>query len=240
MLINGDQIDAFSVIIHDGQGVRVGPADGGEAAELIPRQQFEVAIQAAIGNRIIARETDQGDAQERHGEVLRRRHHAQAQAPREAEGGKKRMKQVGTVEIPQEAFLAVLQVGDLNRLDNVVIENVAVSDSNGTASFAFGTGSGTGRLSADGAIEVRTVRLDDYCDEHDVAPGVMKIDVEGAELDVLRGADRIIGAHHPIIFLSTHGEEVHAGCLEWLRERSYDLRSIDGETLESAREVLCT
>jgi FkbM family methyltransferase len=128
----------------------------------------------------------------------------------------------------------------LNRLDNVVIENVAVSDSNGTASFAFGTGSGTGRLSADGAIEVRTVRLDDYCDEHDVAPGVMKIDVEGAELDVLRGADRIIGAHHPIIFLSTHGEEVHAGCLEWLRERSYDLRSIDGETLESAREVLCT
>ena len=72
---------------------------------------FDVAIQAAIGGHIIARERE-GAAQERACQVLRRRRHAQAQAAGEAEGGKKRMKQVGAVEIPQEAFLAVLQRGE--------------------------------------------------------------------------------------------------------------------------------
>ena len=80
--------------------------------KLIPRQMFDVAVQASIGAQIIAREIDQGDAQERARQVLRRRHHPQEEAPRKAEGGKKRMKAVGSVEIPQEAFLAILQVGD--------------------------------------------------------------------------------------------------------------------------------
>lgn len=128
----------------------------------------------------------------------------------------------------------------LNRLGNAGIENVAVSDSNGTASFAFGTGSGTGRLAADGTLEVRTVRLDDYCSEHDIRPDFVKIDVEGAELSVLRGAGHMIGEHRPVIFLSTHGHRVHMDCLGWLRERGYTLRPVAGTDLESASEVLCT
>lgn len=128
----------------------------------------------------------------------------------------------------------------LNRLNNVTVENVAVADTNGTASFAFGTGSGTGRLQSGGDLEVRTIRLDDFCRERGVQPGFIKIDVEGAELDVLRGAAETVAAHHPVIFLSTHGPRIHADCLAWLRERQYALAPVSGSDLGSASEVLCT
>ena len=71
---------------------------------------FQIAIQAAIGGKIIARETVKALAQERHRQVLRRRHHPQAQALEKQKEGKKRMRQVGQVEIPQEAFLAALKM----------------------------------------------------------------------------------------------------------------------------------
>jgi FkbM family methyltransferase len=128
----------------------------------------------------------------------------------------------------------------LNGLTNVMVENAAVSNSNGTASFDFGTGSGTGRLAEHGVLDVRTVRLDEFCRERKVEPGFLKIDVEGAELEVLRGADEIIRSHHPVIFLSTHGAEVHSECLAWLSERSYTVRPIAGDDVQSASEVLCT
>jgi FkbM family methyltransferase len=128
----------------------------------------------------------------------------------------------------------------LNELTNVTMENAAVSNSNGTASFAFGTGSGTGRLAEHGVLDVRTVRLDDFCRERKVEPDFLKIDVEGAELDVLRGADEVIRSHHPVIFLSTHGEDVHGECLVWLGDRGYTLLPVAGTDLDSATEILCT
>ena len=128
----------------------------------------------------------------------------------------------------------------VNGLTNVTIENAAVSDREGTAAFAFGSGSGTGRLDEAGAIQVRTLRLDDFCRERDVRPGIVKVDVEGAELSVLRGAEMTISEHHPVIFLSTHGASVHADCLAWLRERDYTLAPVDSADLTSATEVLCT
>ena len=127
----------------------------------------------------------------------------------------------------------------VNRRDNVSIENAAVSDRNGTAAFAFGTGSGTGHLDTKGSLEVRTVRLDDFCREHGVQPGFLKIDVEGAEQAVLRGAEETLAAR-PVIFLSTHGPQIHAACLAWLRERGYSLRPVDADDLADASEVLCT
>ena len=127
----------------------------------------------------------------------------------------------------------------VNRRENVHIENAAVSDRSGTASFAFGTGSGTGHLDTHGSLEVRTVRLDDFCREHGVQPGFLKIDVEGAELDVLRGAEETVAAR-PVIFLSTHGAQVHAACLAWLRERGYGMQPVDAADLDAASEVLCT
>jgi len=127
---------------------------------------------------------------------------------------------------------------ELNRVWNVEVVEVAVSDSSGTATFDTTSGSCTGRLETGGDLAVDTTTIDEFVGANHVRPSLIKIDVEGSEALVLRGAARTLRELRPQILLATHSADIKRECLDILAGHDYDVREIADGGVVHADELV--
>jgi FkbM family methyltransferase len=141
---------------------------------------------------------------------------------------------------PLAANAAILQRHlEMNRIRNCTVLQMAVTASDGVAHFDPSTSGDLAHLSETSTETVKTVALDSLFVAGQIrAPRVMKIDIEGAELEALKGSVALIELHRPVILLATHGAEIHAGCAKFLRDRGYVLESLTAEPMEISAEIL--
>lgn len=127
----------------------------------------------------------------------------------------------------------------LNRVANVQVLGIAVSDKNGCANFETEESGFMGHLSGEGGIAVPTATLDSLVDDSAVLPpDYVKMDIEGAELMALRGANQTFHRFRPVLFLATHGREVEAECRRLLELWGYDCRNIAAESTSDLGEIV--
>ena len=127
----------------------------------------------------------------------------------------------------------------INRIQNVVATRAAAASGSGLRSFALASDYAMGHLVEQGDFQVRTLTLDGYLkDTGSPAPAVIKIDVEGAEAEVLRGGHQLLLNHHPTIFLATHGRAAHDECCRLLESAGYSLNSLDGQAVHLTDEIV--
>jgi FkbM family methyltransferase len=127
----------------------------------------------------------------------------------------------------------------LNHLSNVTVVKSAVSSVPGERYFDPAPGPSMGHLAEAGSLKVRCATLDDFVfKEANPAPHVIKIDVEGAEADVLAGASEVLRRNRPLIFLATHGEAVQRECRNILNGHGFIVKSVDGQPMDRADELI--
>lgn len=132
----------------------------------------------------------------------------------------------------------------LNRIKNVTLVEAAVSDCSGETFFEQETTGFMGHLSTTGgknAVRVATISLDELLEQDRIpVPHYLKIDVEGAEVILLRGAKKLLAAHKPTIFLATHGKQVHRECCDLLISAGYELKSVNDQSPFETDEIIAT
>jgi FkbM family methyltransferase len=130
---------------------------------------------------------------------------------------------------------------EMNRVSNCTVIEGAVSSEQGEGRFDPSRNRSQGRLSETGTVVVRKVSLDSLLRQRTISPpSLMKIDIEGGEVECLRGGIELIRSYRPTIFLATHGSEVRASCLELLAEFDYKVRSLDSQPILCSNELVVT
>jgi len=129
----------------------------------------------------------------------------------------------------------------LNQIKNVSVMEAAVSDHDGTTRFEMHACRFQGRLASQGGLSVRVVSLDHLIATREIpSPDYLKIDVEGAEFGVLRGAKQLLLDKHPTIVLALHGEEVGRKCRQFLQDLGYHMETLNDRPLESSDEIFAS
>lgn len=116
---------------------------------------------------------------------------------------------------------------EVNNCANVTILTSAIGNFIGKVNFDATTGTGTGHVTEDGNISVSITTIDNFCNEKNIKPSYIKIDIEGGELDALNGAEQTIIKFKPKILLATHGYEIDKECDVWMRDKGYSGKDIN-------------
>ncbi|MDJ0747768.1 MAG: FkbM family methyltransferase [Xenococcaceae cyanobacterium MO_167.B27] len=129
----------------------------------------------------------------------------------------------------------------INNISNTQIVEAAVCERNGIAYFETHNSSFQGHLGSNGTLQVKTVSLDELITKEKLPiPNYLKIDVEGAEVQVLQGAKQILTEFHPTIFLATHGDKLQKECCQFITDLGYQLRAISEKDLADSDEIMAT
>jgi len=127
----------------------------------------------------------------------------------------------------------------LNHIENVKIIEAAVTDEEGKVAFQKSGSSSTGSVSSSGAYLVSSVSIDGLFSRAQIPnPSIIKMDIEGGEYRALLGARNLLTEQHPIIFLATHGQDVHRSCCDYLVSLGYTLKPIVGRSVTETDEII--
>lgn len=127
----------------------------------------------------------------------------------------------------------------MNRIANALVVPAAIAERAGSIGFSEGQNPSTGRVDTSAGLQVPAVSLDAFVYEHGhPPPAVIKMDIEGGEVAALRGAGRVLHEARPVLFLATHGLDLHRSCLDLLRAAGYQVASLDSIGVERSSEVV--